>query len=188
MSLFYYIAANHELPTGSFGHKKQVMTIMEYLTNVNPSAREQFGMQVMLEKDPEGKQLMEVFETEEDAAGIYVVRLDNAEVAKVFTLPFVYQVNPEGGSYTIDDSLQEKIPHLYIGSQKCVSTLLSYLDEQMKTGDKVELYSCWADGLERFEEQPIKELELNCTISEWSEHKPFSWKKRQLIRLVKDVP
>ncbi|MGW7162633.1 hypothetical protein [Paenibacillus taichungensis] len=37
VTLFYYIAASHELPTGSFEKKKTVMTINNYVTNMNPA-------------------------------------------------------------------------------------------------------------------------------------------------------
>ncbi|WP_269669411.1 hypothetical protein [Paenibacillus sp. GSMTC-2017] len=41
MTLFHYIAASHELPTGAFGQKKTTKTIMNLVTINNPSAKEQ---------------------------------------------------------------------------------------------------------------------------------------------------
>lgn len=52
--------ASHELP---------------YVTNVNPAAKDQLNMQILLEKYPKGDKLMEVYNTEEDAAGLYITGL-----------------------------------------------------------------------------------------------------------------
>ncbi|WP_160037101.1 hypothetical protein [Paenibacillus sp. An7] len=54
MTLFYYIAASHELPTGSFGQNKTVMTIHDYIKNVNPAAKDQLFMQTLLENTRKG--------------------------------------------------------------------------------------------------------------------------------------
>ncbi|UVI33316.1 hypothetical protein [Paenibacillus spongiae] len=72
MTLFYFMAADRELQTGSFGLKKTVMTVMHYVTHVNPAAKNRPPMQFLLEKYPEGEELMEVYKTEEDAAGLYI--------------------------------------------------------------------------------------------------------------------
>ncbi|MBB3126698.1 hypothetical protein FHS19_001352 [Paenibacillus rhizosphaerae] len=72
MTQYYYIASSRELPIGSFGKNKTVMTIRDYFKNKNPSAKDQIVMEALLEKDPQGDQLMEIYETELDAAGLYV--------------------------------------------------------------------------------------------------------------------
>lgn len=74
MSLFYYMAASHELPTGSFGMKNTIMKLMDYVTYVNPEAKNHGPMKTLLENDPKGEKLVEIYETEDDAAGIYAMR------------------------------------------------------------------------------------------------------------------
>lgn len=54
MSLFYYIATSRELPTGSLGKSFKRMTMKDYLVNVNPDAKVQTQIQILMEKYPEG--------------------------------------------------------------------------------------------------------------------------------------
>ncbi|MCA0755912.1 hypothetical protein KP806_12715 [Paenibacillus sp. N4] len=133
VTLFYYIAAPHELPTGSFGQKKSVMTLIDYVTKVNPAAKNQLLMQILLEKYPQGDKLMEVYETEEDAAGLYMTGpITGQDYSHVFRHPLVYQVDPEGGSFRIHDGLKQSHPLLYQTSKKCLSELFDYLRRQYR--------------------------------------------------------
>ncbi|MFD1175138.1 hypothetical protein ACFQ3W_02280 [Paenibacillus puldeungensis] len=159
MSSFYYIAANRELPTGSFGKNFKRMTMKDYLTNVNPAAKDQFQMQVLLEKYPEGDRLVEIYDTEVDAAGLYVT-------------------GPFSGQETSDLVF-------YDTSKKCLAELFDYLHRNMEAGEEVELYSCWAFGLERFSESPIREHNFEIELSSFQLGNEFEWKKRQYIRVRK---
>jgi hypothetical protein len=59
-------------------------------------------MQILLAKYPQGDKLMEIYETEEDAAGLYITGpILNQDSSHLFRYPLVYQVNPEGGSFRI---------------------------------------------------------------------------------------
>lgn len=186
MTLFYYIASNRELPTGGFGHKKTTTTIKNYVTNVNPAAKEQQMMKIMLEKYPNGDKLIDIFETEEDAAGIYIAGpITHDDYAHIFRQAIVYQVNPDGGSFKINDELKRSHPKFYQINKKCLTELFSYLSRNMNEGDEVELYSCWASGWERFTETPIKALDLVIELSTFDLESEFDWKERQYIRIIK---
>jgi hypothetical protein len=186
MSLFYYIAANRELPTGSFGQQKTVMRLDDYLTHQNPAAKEQPAMQALLEKYP-GKQLfIDIYETEEDAAGLYVSGpLANQAASRLFRCPLVYQVDPEGGSFCISSEIRDRSPAAYATGQKCLTELFAYLDRNMEPGDEVELYSCWAHGRERFPEPRKKEPDLVIELSAFRLGHHFEWKERQYILVKK---
>lgn len=186
VTLFYYIAASRELPTGSFGQRKKVMTLMDYVTNVNPAAKDNPSMQVLLKKYPQGDKLMEIYESEEDAAGLYITGpIHNEDSSHVFRYPFVYQVNPEGGGFHINDAMQQTNPTLYQSSKKCLTDLFDYLSSNLAAGEELELYSCWAHGRERFLESPKSELFRALELPTFRLENDFKWEKRQLIRVKK---
>lgn len=186
MTLFYYMAANRELPTGSYGLKKKTMTLMHYVTHVNPAAKDRSPMNFLLEKYPQGDELIEVYETEEDAAGLYVsgpIPISNS--LDLFHHPYVYEVYPEGGGFQINDEIKQSEPSYYLTGKKCLTELFDYLNRNMKQGEEFELYSCWAVGNERFSESPKKELDLVIDLSTFSLDKEFDWKSQQFIRVIK---
>lgn len=179
MTLFYYIAASRELPIGSFGQKKTLMTLIDYVTHVNPAEKDHPPMQRLLEKYPKGDKLIEIYETEEDAVGLYITEpILNQDSSQLFRYPLVYQVNPEGGSFQISDEIKQSHPTYYKNSKKCLVELFEYLRRNMETGEEIELYSCWAHGRERFVEAPIKELTFQL-------ENEFEWKERQYILVKK---
>jgi hypothetical protein len=50
---------------------------------------------------------MEIYEKEEDAAGLYITGpILNQDSSHLFRHPLVYQVNPEGGSFQINDEIK----------------------------------------------------------------------------------
>ncbi|MDP4095555.1 hypothetical protein OIN60_01955 [Paenibacillus sp. P96] len=46
------------------------MKLMDYVAHVNPAEKDRFPMKTLLEKYPQGDKFIEIYETEEDAAGI----------------------------------------------------------------------------------------------------------------------
>ncbi|WP_028612565.1 hypothetical protein [Paenibacillus harenae] len=186
VTLFYYIAAAHELPTGSFGQKKTFITLIDYVTKVNPAARNQLPTQLLLEKYPQGDKLMEIYETEEDAAGLYITGpITRQDYSHLFRHPWVYQVDPEGGSFKINDEIKQSHPLSYKTSKKCLTELFAYLRRNMGNGEDIELYSCWAYGQERFADTPKKELDHVLELSTFQLENEFEWKERQYIRVKK---
>lgn len=186
MSLFYYIASGRELPIGSFGKKKTTMTLIDYVTHVNPAEKDHPTMQRLLEKYPQGDKLIEIYETEEDAAGLYITGpILNQDSSRLIRYPLVYQVNPEGGSFQINDEIKQSHPTYYQNSKKCLIELLNYLHCNMASGEEIELYSCWAHGQERFVEAPDKELDLVLDLSTFRLENEFEWKERQYILVKK---
>jgi hypothetical protein len=184
LTLFYYIAASRELPTGSFGQKKTVMTLIHYVTHVNPAAKNDSHMQILMEKYSQGNKLMEVYETEEDAAGLYISGpISNQDSSHLFRNPLVYHVNPELGSFQINNEIKQSCPASFQTSKKCLLELFDYLHRNIETGEELELYSCWAHGRERFLETPIKELDLELELSTFRLGNGFEWKERQYIRV-----
>lgn len=97
MTLFYYIAADRELPTGSFGQRGTMMKLKDYLMQNDPAALDKFPVKGMRESGTLEGKMIEVFETAEDAAGLYVYGpLTQEDSSHLFKKPLVYQVNPEG--------------------------------------------------------------------------------------------
>lgn len=114
-------------------------------------------MQLLLEKYPRGDKLMDIYDTEEDAAGLYITGpITREESSHPFRHPFVYQVYPEEGSFEINDEIKHAPPMLYHVNKKCVVELFKYLSSNMEIGEDVELYCCWAHGQKRFSDAPKK--------------------------------
>lgn len=183
MSLFYYMATGRELPTGSFGKNKTTMTLNHYVTHVNPDAANNSPMRMLLQKYPAGEALMEVYETQLDAAGLFVKGpMDNAGAGHPFKLPVIYQISPEGGSFQLSRKWQ-KTAEAYAASRKCLEELFAYLRRNLEPGEQAELYACWADGAERFLDQPKPGLELELDLNTFSLGEEFDWQERQFIRV-----
>lgn len=186
MSLFYYMAASHELPTGSFGMNNKTMTLMDYVTYVNPEAKNHEHMKTLLEKYPKGDKLIEIYETEEDAAGLFVSGpMENQDASHIFRLPYVYEVHPDGGSFEMSEEIKRLYPTAYPCSKKCLTELFHYLDRNLEIGEEIELFSCWADGMERFREAAKLEPDLMLEISELLQAEEFEWRRQQYIVVKK---
>ncbi|MFF2090301.1 hypothetical protein [Paenibacillus sp. NPDC058174] len=184
MTLFYYIASAHELPTGSFGQNKTVMTLIDYVTHVNPAAKEQHFTQLMLERNP--LKLTEVYDTEEDAAGLYIAGpMTGQNYSHLFDHPYVYQVNAEAGDFKIDDEMKQSSPQHYQTSIKCLTELLDYLRSNLRTGEYLELFSCWTDGMDRFKNASKKEMDLELDLSSFQLGNEFEWKECQYIKVIR---
>ncbi|GGG56417.1 hypothetical protein [Paenibacillus radicis (ex Gao et al. 2016)] len=184
MTLFYYIASAYELPTGSFGQNKTVMTLMDYVTHVNPAAKEEHFTKLMLERNPHKH--MEVYETEEDAAGLYITGpMTGQNYSHLFQHPYVYQVNAEMGDFKINDEMKQTHSLYYQTSKKCLTELFDYLRANVRSGEYVELFSCWTDGLDRFKDSAKKEPDLVLELSTFQLGSEFEWKERQYIKVVR---
>ncbi|GIO53999.1 hypothetical protein [Paenibacillus cineris] len=185
MTQQYYIASSRGLPTGSFGKNKTVMTIRDYIEKVNPSAKDQIVMQALLEKDPEGDQLMDIFETELDAAGLYVAGpMKSVDATCPFRQPYIYQVDPDGGSFEMNDEKKLSSPEYYQCSRKCITELFEYMGRHLEIGEELELYSCTDYGFDRSWDLPNQD-DLIIDLSTFQLGDNFEWKERQLIRVRK---
>lgn len=185
MTQCYYIASSRGLPTGSFGKNKTVMTIRDYIEKVNPSAKDQIVMQALLEKDPEGDQLMDIYETELDAAGLYVAGpMKSVDASCPLQHPYIYQVDPDGGSFEMNDEKKLSSPEYYQCSKKCITELFRYIDRHLKTGEELELYSCTDYGFDRSWDLPNQD-DLLIDLSTFQLGDNYEWKERQLIRVRK---
>ncbi|OZB98710.1 hypothetical protein [Paenibacillus sp. XY044] len=185
MTQHYYIASSRELPTGSFGKNKTVMTFRDYINKVNPSAKDQMVVQALLEKDPEGDQLMDIYETELDAAGLYIAGpMKSVDASCPFQHPYIYQVHPDGGSFEMNDEKRRSAPESYQCSRKCLTELFHYMDCHLKSGEELELYSCTDYGFDRSLELPNQD-NLVIDLSTFKLGDYFEWKERQMIRVRK---
>ncbi|MDM5296807.1 hypothetical protein QUF51_01275 [Bacillus pumilus] len=120
MTLYHYIAANKELPLGSFGLNPTYKPISE----LNPNMSNY--VQLKGEKYQKGDQLIEVYETEEDFNGIYIDKPDphyEAAVRDKLTHPYIYQLE-------IILSLRP---------------LFLFIEKHLSKGDTIEIYSCLND-------------------------------------------
>ncbi|WP_068774901.1 hypothetical protein [Paenibacillus sp. FJAT-26967] len=162
MTLYYYIAADQELPTGSFGMKKTTMKLQDAL-KLCPPQMDVTPIHSIVDLSHLYEEETDVYETEEDAAGLYVSGpLHHQDTSAYFQHPFVYQIDPDGGSFCISNQSREFSPAAYLTGRKCLSELFSYIDSNLGSGGFVELYAGWAYGSDRFSEPRRDHL-----ISSW---------------------
>jgi hypothetical protein len=178
VSMFYYMAVGRELPVGSFGLKKTVMKLRDYLEHVNPSAGERFHISALLEKGSIEDHSIDIYETEEDAAGLIVKGpLQQEEDGWPFSHPLVYGIFPQGGQFRMDPEQ----PGSGRTGQKCLSELFDYLHRNLKPGETAELYAAWADGPDRFQAPRNKKLDLELRLDTFQLGDTFKWEDRQHI-------
>lgn len=182
MTLLYYIAADRELPTGSFGQRRIVMKLRDYLMQTDPAAMEKFPVKGMIENGTLGEKRIDVYETPEDAAGLYITGpLAQQDSSHMFKKALVYQVNPEGGDFKISTVSQKQHPGAYVTGRKCLMELFHYLDRNLVPGEQFELYSCTAYGTERFLEPRRRELDRRISLSSFRLEEDFEWQARQYM-------
>jgi replication fork clamp-binding protein CrfC len=103
MSIMHFLAANKEMPLGSFGEKR-----------IKSATKDKKAIQLKNVELPEGyipleqvidlsdikEEEIEVYSTYEDAAGIYVEKVptENENVKKTFSESFVYLVSANMGN------------------------------------------------------------------------------------------
>ncbi|WP_218918846.1 hypothetical protein [Paenibacillus borealis] len=126
--------------------------------------------------------MFEVYETEEDAAGLYISGpMTNQDSSHLFKKALVYQVNPDGGGFAINTGKQKLHPGAEVTGRKCLTELFHYLNSNLLPGEQVELYSCTAYGTDRFLEPRCKELDRNIHLSAFQLKEDFEWLPRQFI-------
>lgn len=182
MTLIYCIAANHELPIGSFGQKKtikklkDVMKLWQYPPQEDPNSLHEII----------DEEYIEVYETEDDFAGLYVGGPSSRRIKYPhFRLPLVYHVHPEGGSFDLSPKLYKDSPDSYRYTHKCVKELFSYLDRNLERGGEIELYAGWDDGRGSFDEPSNTSLDLVLDLSTFELGEEFLWQERQYILVKK---
>ncbi|MEC0242490.1 hypothetical protein P4H66_22010 [Paenibacillus dokdonensis] len=127
-----------------------------------------------------------IYETEEDAAGLYIDGpAKNEKSFSHFRLPFVYQISPDGGSFEFEQKQLVESPISYRVGQKCIRELFSYLDRNLEAGGEIELYAGWDDGMGRFDEPRNRSLDLILDISIFELGEQFIWQEKQYILIKK---
>ncbi|MVP01224.1 hypothetical protein [Paenibacillus lutrae] len=185
MTLYYYIAADHELPTGSFGMKKTTMKLIDAL-KLGPPQKDVTPIHSIVDLSHLYEEETDVYETEEDAAGLYVSGpLQSQHTAAYFQHPFVYQIDPDGGSFCISKQSRKHSPTAYLTGRKCLTQLFSYIHNNLGTGGFVELYAAWAHGMDRFSEPPDRSLDFTLDLNTFELGDEFEWKERQYIMVKK---
>ncbi|MEN6463446.1 MAG: hypothetical protein ABFC94_19020 [Syntrophomonas sp.] len=129
-----------------------------------------------------------VFDSELDmVTSIYIEELPESEqaVRKHLIKPFVYKAYTYQGcgcrfGFYFEDEMSDVAKELQIICQKCTELLFQYLQENVGTGEVLEIYCCWAGAeyldrntdLDRVIELSSLELEGN-----------FEFQERQLTRI-----
>lgn len=165
MSDVIYIAASKKLPTGAFGQKQSTgenrkkLIEQAYHQAINKEKGTIFEFLDVNEIDWED---VEVYDSWEDAAGIYVSEIDDKEIAvkQVFKNPFVYRL---GGTFYFNEKMKEYNMDLYRERKKEFIVLIDYLYSNIEGDEFIELYNCeWGDWTRK--PRRITEIDLSTFI------------------------
>lgn len=146
MTLHHYIGSNKELPLGTFGQNPTYKPFSEL--NIRAFDKKQKKPKTHHKDKP----LIEVFETEENFAGIHIAYIDPVyeAVRDKFTHPFVYELD-------IIHSLRP---------------LFQFIEKLLSKGETIEIYSC-VDGLETKEKDDQLDVEIDLTKKRFGKHIDF---------------
>lgn len=193
MSRFYYIGSPVQLTCETRGLQYTMKRYGEVIASPAHQQKQEESRQAgriplgdIVDLSYMKDQLIQVFETEEDAAGIVIRELGKQSdaIRKHFRQPYIYQLAPEGGSFDV----QKNVPPEWISSvrcaQKCCLELKSLLMEAAVPGESFEFYTCWA-GQEKWPRQTKLDRDLNLITFEWEEGlQPL---EKQYIRIFAPV-
>ncbi|MCK6165564.1 MULTISPECIES: hypothetical protein [Bacillus] len=146
MTLHHYIGANKELPLGTFGQKPTYKPLSEL--NIKTVDRKRKKPKTYQKEEP----LIEVYETEEDFAGIHIAYVDPVyeAVRDKFTHPFVYD----------------------LGIIHSLRPLFLFIETELSKGETIEIYSC-VDGLETKEKDDQLDVEIDLSKKRFGKHIDF---------------
>lgn len=183
MSIFHYIAASKELPLGSFGRRKSIRDKKKTMIRSAPTMElPKKGIPHEKFMDLQGirEEEIVVYDTFEDAAGIYISELpaECKAIKKHFKNAYVYQVSPNFGIFLINEAMKTMHQQMYKANEKCISELFNYLRQNINDNEEIELYSCWADEEEK---ERDGELDKIIDIASFKVKDNFQLMERQYI-------
>lgn len=182
MSMFHYIAASRELPTGSFGGRKpkagEPPKVIRFNAVMLPKGSVPLEQIIDLSdvKDDEIK----VYETYEDAAGICIQSLEewNKGIKTQFKNHYVYQLSASWGSFSLNEKIKNCDIEHYKANIKCINELSNYIRRNIKENEEIEIYTCWAN--EEGEERNHN-LDTVIDLKTFNIGDNFEFKERQYI-------
>lgn len=155
MTQFYYIGSPVPLPLGERGSVPSKRTYSEVIASPEYIAKQEelraqgmVPLSDIVDLSHIRNEDSLLFDTEEDAAGIYLAEVHylNAPVTKQFRNPYVYAVSASWGSFEVKPEHAELYPESHKASLKCCRELFKVMKEFAPAGDvEYELYACWAD-------------------------------------------
>jgi len=164
MSIMHFLAANKEMPLGSFGEKsiKNATKDKKAIQFKNVELPEGYiPLEQVIDLSDIKEEEIEVYSTYEDAAGIYVEKVptENENVKKHFRNQFVYLVSANIGKFIVNDEIKKANEQMYLANKKCVSELFEYIRNNKGENEEFELYSCWFG-----EEEQERDINLDTVI------------------------
>jgi len=182
MSMFHYIAANKELPTGSFGGRNpkagEPPKAIRFNSVMLPKGAVPLEQIMDLSKFKDGE--MEEYDTYEDAAGIFIQNLEewNKGIKVQFRNHFVYQFSASWGSFNLNEKIKNWDIEHYKANLKCINELFNYIRRNISENEEIEIYTCWAN--EEGEERNLN-LDTVIDLKTFSIGDHFEFKERQYI-------
>lgn len=179
MTLNHYLGSDRPLPTGSFGYK---YTYQKY--SGIPKSGDPHAIHNIIDLSHLNDTYVQVFETELDAAG-----LDISEVSTMpgrpwiqelpISKPYVYGFN---GSFVLSKEMKAQNPQFFASSLKCITLLLSHMNDHMNAGESMEIYTCWDNDFPKVRNPA---LEYAIHLPDFEPGDTFNLVDKQFIRVTK---
>ncbi|MDF2938374.1 MAG: hypothetical protein K0Q90_3747 [Paenibacillaceae bacterium] len=189
MSRFYYIGSPVPLPCGERGLKftmkryGEVAATPEHQQKKEESRRSgMVPISDIVDLSYMNDRLIQVFETEEDAAGIVIRELSQYRVSirTHFRQPYVYELIPQGGGLEIPHNLPEEAAENFLSTRKCCRLLGQIFHENAVIGEYFEFYTCWA-GEEEWPREKKRDRDVDLASFVWEEG--LQPQEKQYIRM-----
>lgn len=186
MSLYHYIASSIPLPLGEMGGRK---SSLDRSGHVPPKAirflsSEATGVPLQWDFSSIKEEGIEVYDTLEDAAGIYISELgqSNEAIRKQFIQPYVYVIAPNWGKFHFNPEMKRLLPKDYKACVKCVTVLFDLMRESGDHQERFELYSCCVGKeIEERDEKQTKTIRISTFLL----GDRFELNDRQYVSIVK---
>lgn len=182
MSMYHYIAASRELPTGSFGGGKpkagEPPKVIRFKSLMLPKGVAPLEKIIDISKFKEDE--TEEYDTYEDAAGIYIQNLEewNKGIKAQFKNPYIYQLSASWGSFILNEKIKNWDIEHYKANLKCINEFFYYIRRNIFENEEFEIYTCWAN--EEGEERNHN-LDTVIDLKTFSIGDHFEFKERQYI-------
>lgn len=187
MSMTHYIASTKKLPLGEFGSSKaKICDINEKVKAIKFTSVQLPEDYVPLENIIDLTELdikkneIEIYETYNDAAGIYVqnIELQDEKIRKHFKNKFIYKVSPNWGKFFFSKELLSSDPQMYMLNKKCVNELFAYIRQNICENEEIEIYTCFIN--EECDERNDN-LDMVIDLQNFNSSDGFELKEKQYV-------
>jgi hypothetical protein len=136
--MFYHIGSPRVLELGSFGDlpakESQLVNEPPKRIMIKSISNSDEGIPNEIVAEPNDLVDTIIYETYEDAAGIYIDKLsdDYIRIKQHFANPYVYRVSPNFGEFEYNGKLKKINFDTYKANKKCLKVLFDFINDKIE--------------------------------------------------------